>query len=390
MATDVYYGSPFQRSLVPEQTLPAKLDRILERLAIRDRVKGETVAIKMHLGFNIGYSVLHPVFVRKVVQAVKEGGGHPFVTDSPSSCATAAERGYTTETLGCPIIPNQGATEQYFYPRERPYKNIKEWRVGGHLHDATFLIDLAHAKGHPSCSYGGVFKNLALGGMAAATRGQMHDVMHFDTYWFPELCPDAETRQRIIDSCPFGCIVQDKERDEGLHLHFEPCNQCGRCLQVAPEGSLQIDPVNFQSFQQDMAYAVESVLITFDRDKQVFINIGTQITPVCDCFGFTGPAILPDIGIFGGNDPCAVDTACLDAMKSKELILENVPSSMEVRPEVEGHPLQKLHGPYKDPYLVCRYGEELGLGACEYSLVDVEEGEASDTTLAGQQALSAT
>ncbi|MGI6353463.1 MAG: DUF362 domain-containing protein [Armatimonadota bacterium] len=121
---------------------------------------------------------------------------------------------------------------------------------------------------------------------------------------------------------PSVASFRTRSGEEGLHLHFEPCNQCGRCLQVAPEGSLKIDPVNFQSFQQAMAYAVESVLITFDRDKQVFINIGTQITPVCDCFGFTGPAILPDIGIFGGNDPCAVDTACLDAMKSKELILE--------------------------------------------------------------------
>jgi hypothetical protein len=390
MATDVFYGSPYQRTLSAEETLPAKLDTILEQINLRDRVKDETVAIKMHLGFNIGYSVIHPVFVRKVVQAVKEGGGNPFVTDSPGSCFTAAERGYTTETLGCPIVPNQGVNEQYFYPKEKPYKNIKEWRVGGHLRDATFLVDLAHAKGHPSCAYGGIFKNIALGGMAAPTRGQMHDVMHHDQYWFPEKCPDAETRQKIIDACPFDCIVQDEENGDRLHIQFEPCNQCKRCLEVAPDGALKIDPVNFHSFQQAMAYAVESVLETFDKEKQVFINIGTQITPVCDCFGFTGPAILPDIGIFGGDDPCAVDVACLDMMKGKELILANVPESMEAQHDAGDHPLQQLHGPYKDPYLVCKMAEELGLGSCEYNLVNVEETDESGKSLADQQALSAT
>ena len=29
----------------------------------------------------------------------------------------------------------------------------------------------------------------------------------------------------------------------------------------------------------------------------------------------------------------------------------------------EGHPFRWLHGPYKDPYLVTVYGEQLGLGS---------------------------
>ena len=81
MASIVYYGSPRQAHLEANETLPAKLDLIMEKLNIRDRVKGETVAIKLHSGSNIGYSTLHPVFVRKVVQAVREGGGTPFITD---------------------------------------------------------------------------------------------------------------------------------------------------------------------------------------------------------------------------------------------------------------------------------------------------------------------
>jgi uncharacterized Fe-S center protein len=81
MVSTVYYGSPRQAQLKAEETLPAKLDLIIEKLKIRERVKDETVAIKLHLGNNIGYSVIHPVFVRKIVQAVKDAVGNPlFVT----------------------------------------------------------------------------------------------------------------------------------------------------------------------------------------------------------------------------------------------------------------------------------------------------------------------
>ena len=72
MVSSIYYGSPRQAQLKAEETLPAKLDLIIEQLNIRERVKDEQVAIKLHLGNNVGYSVIHPVFVRKVVQAVKD------------------------------------------------------------------------------------------------------------------------------------------------------------------------------------------------------------------------------------------------------------------------------------------------------------------------------
>jgi uncharacterized Fe-S center protein len=54
----------------------------------------------MHTGNNIGYSTVHPVFVRKVVQAVKEGGGKPFVADVNWDAKGAEERGDSSETLG--------------------------------------------------------------------------------------------------------------------------------------------------------------------------------------------------------------------------------------------------------------------------------------------------
>ncbi len=370
MSSPVYFGSARQARLEAKETLPAKLDLILERLNLRGRVKDELVAIKMHTGNTIGYSTVHPVFVRKVVQAVKEGGGKPFVTDVNWDVKGAEERGYSSETLGCPVYPAAGPNEKYFYPHAHPFKNIQEWQVAGLIQDATFLINLAHVKGHPSCGFGAAFKNLALGCMVGATRSAMHDSMHYDRYWFAEKCPDAETRRSIAAVCPHKGIVEDKERPEEMHLHFEQCNQCGRCLQVAPPGSLKIDPVNFDSFQEACAISACITLSTFAPGKATHISLATHMTPVCDCFGFTSMPILPDAGILGSDDIVAIDQAALDVTGRTRLIEENVPTSLEVHTR-EGHPFRWLHGPLKDPYRVVEYGERLGLGTRTYELIDV-------------------
>ena len=369
MKSTVYYGSPRQAKLKAEETLPAKLDLLIDKLDIRERVKGEVVAVKLHVGNNIGYSMIHPVFIRKVVQAVKDGGGKPFVCDVEWDVAGAESRGYTSEVLGCPVIPVGGIGDKYFHAHERPFKNIREWKVAGMIQDAGFLINFAHAKGHPSCAYGGAFKNIALGCMVAPTRSAMHDTCHYDPYWFREKAP-GDTYKEIISACPHEAVSEDKERPGDLHLHIEFCNQCGRCLDVAPAGSLKIDPANFYVFQEACANSVDIALSTFEEKKHTHLVLATQMTPVCDCFGFTSMPIVPDAGIFGSDDIVAVDQAVLDIIGETSLIEENVPTSMEVHTR-EGHPLQWLHGPYKNPYKVLEYGAALGLGNREYELQDL-------------------
>ncbi len=370
MPSTVYFGSARQARLEARESLPAKLDLILERLQLRERVKGELVALKMHVGNNIGYSTVHPVFVRKVVQAIKDGGGKPFIADVNWDVAGAEGRGYTAEVLGCPVYPAAGPDEKYVYPHERPYKNIRQWLVAGMIQDASFLVNFAHVKGHPSCGFGAAFKNLALGCMAGPTRGSMHDAMQYDPYWFPDLCPDEQVRQRIMAACPFEALVQDKQDPRGIHMHPEQCNACGRCQQVAPPGSLKIDPVNFNAFQEACAISVSVTMSTFAPGKAIHLSLATHMTPVCDCFGFTSMPVLADAGIFGSDYIVAVDRAVLDATANDRLIEENVPTSMEVHTR-QGHPFRWLHGPLKDPYLVTEYGAQLGLGSREYELVDV-------------------
>jgi uncharacterized protein len=366
----VYYGSPRQARLVDKETLPAKLDLIIDQLHIRDRVKDELVLLKMHTGNNMGYSTIHPVFVRRLVKAIKDGGGIPFIADVSWDVEGAESRGYTQEVLGCPIYPAGGLKDNYYYPFERPYKNIQTWKLAGMVKDATFLVDFAHAKGHPSCSYGNAFKNLALGCMVGETRSAMHDACHFDQYWFRDLCPDEKVRKAIVACCPQFAIVEDRHDARELHLHVEQCNQCGRCLEIAPEGSLKIDPVNFVTFQEACAISTAIALSTFDPGKSVFLSLATHMTPVCDCFGFTSMPILPDAGVFGSDDIVALDKAVLDVTAKTPIIEENLPTTMEITHRT-GHPFSWMHGKYKDPYKVVEFGEQLGLGSQDYEMVDV-------------------
>ncbi len=370
MKSQVYYGSPHQAKLDAGETLPAKLDLILEHLHLRDRVKGEHVCLKLHVGNNIGYSVIHPVFVRKVVQAIKDGGGKPFVADVDWDVAGCETRGYTQEVLGCPIFPVGGPKDSYFYEHNYDFKGIKTWKVAGMVQDATFLVNFAHVKGHPSCGFGGAFKNIALGCMVGETHSKMHDTNHFDRYWFKEKCTDRTIMQKIVASCPFAAIVFDKKDADELHLHFEQCNQCGRCLEIAPSGSLKIDPLNFYAFQEACAISTSLTLSTFEKNKTVHLALATHMTPVCDCFGFTGLPVLRDEGVFGSDDIVAIDKAVLDKTAVLPLLTDHVPDCFEPQP-IDAHPFAQLHGPYKDPYMVVRYGEKLGLGSQDYELVDV-------------------
>jgi uncharacterized Fe-S center protein len=128
--------------------------------------------------------------------------------------------------------------------------------------------------------------------------------------------------------------------------------------------------VNYHSFQEACAISTAITMSTFEKGKSIHMALATQMTPVCDCFGFTSMSILPDEGIFGSDDIVAVEQAVLDKTAKLPLILENVPNCMEAQ-QIDAHPFAQLHGPYKDPYVVVRYGEKLGLGTTDYELVDL-------------------
>jgi uncharacterized protein len=369
MPSTVFFGSARQARLEASESLPAKLELILDRLHLRDRVKDERVAIKMHIGNNVGYSTIHPVFVRKVVQAVREGGGEPFVADVFWDEGGARLRGYSSEVLGCPVYPAAGPGEATSIPHVRPYKNIREWNVAGTIQDATFLVNFAHVKGHPTCGYGAALKNLALGCMAGRTRGEMHDTMHFDPYWFPERCSDPETIERSPPPVPSRPSSRTGNGRDTCTFTWSSATSAGAAWR-SPRGKPEDPGGQLPLVHGSLRHRHQRGPVHLRAWPAVHLNLATFMTPLCDCYGFTTLPILPDAGIFGSDDMVAVDQAVLDMTGRSALMEEAVPLAMEVHFR-EGHPFRQLHGPFKDPYLMTEYAEEYGLGTRDYELVDV-------------------
>src|SRR3989304_4056295 len=97
----VWYGSTIHGQGARFASLGAKFDEMIKQLDLCTIGKGDKVALKMHMGFSEDFQTVPVFFVRKIVKAVKEAGGYPFVTDNPTAIYNAVDRGYTSETCGC-------------------------------------------------------------------------------------------------------------------------------------------------------------------------------------------------------------------------------------------------------------------------------------------------
>ncbi|MHA2293968.1 MAG: DUF362 domain-containing protein, partial [Candidatus Hodarchaeales archaeon] len=161
MAAEVYFGSVQHGVAKKFASFAAKVDKVVSLLDLSTIDKNDKVALKMHLGFSDVYQTIPVFFIRRIVKAIKEAGGWPFITDNPTAVYNAVDRGYTQETCGCPIIPISGVKDGYTYKKEVNYRNVEEIYMAGVLQDSDVLFDVSHIKGHNSCGFGGAIKNLA-------------------------------------------------------------------------------------------------------------------------------------------------------------------------------------------------------------------------------------
>jgi len=361
----VYFGSVRSVSTSPEHSFVGKFDAIIDKLGIKKAVKDKNVVIKMHLGSNVGFSTINPFLVGRLVGAIKSAGGRPYIVDIIDQYPEAWKRGYTPEVLGCPILPVAGPADRYYVEKDVNYKGLKTLKMGGHVKDADVLVDLSHVKGHNSIGYGAAIKNLAIGCFTQDTRWAMHSTMQYDKYWNKERSKDAE---KLVKACPFKAISY---KDGNLRVDFDTCNQCMRCMIADTDGCIQIKAENFLSFVEINAIATKFVLSHFEEDKRFYINVATNITEYCDCWGMTTGQILPDLGVLGSRDIVAVDKASLDLLANMPLLKENVSQNLEVNDDPSLHPFARIHGPYKDPYNVIQFAEKYGLGSSNYALEEV-------------------
>ena len=110
----------------------------------------DLIAIKIHFGEMGGDAFINPIFVRPVVDLIKEAGGRPFLTDtntlykgsrhnSVDHLETAILHGFDYSVVGAPIIIADGLTGKNMVRIEMEGKHFKNLRIAGDIHRADSM-----------------------------------------------------------------------------------------------------------------------------------------------------------------------------------------------------------------------------------------------------------
>jgi hypothetical protein len=355
--SDVYFLPVEVKRMDAKRSLLARYERLLRKLITREMVDRKQAAIKLHLGGRYGYTHVHPAFVTRVVERVKECGGEPFVTDHRTGNPAA---GGVPAAFGCPIYHATGLGDKYFYRVKTGVRMLPGIELAGYLHDAGALINLSHVKGHGQCAFGAAVKNLGMGGVTAKSRTDIHLLMDRAFQWHADRCRRC---RRCIEHCEHNAIRFTKEKKLVQDAHF--CTLCLHCMMVCPAHAITVGKKGWPKFQTGLALATKAVLDTFERKRVLHINVALNIMAICDCFGFSLPSFRPDVGILVSTDIVAVEKATLDLIDTEDVLPGSLPEGIDLAKQA-GHILARIWR--KDPYLQVREAARLKLGNLRYTL----------------------
>lgn len=387
----------------------ARASRFLESTAIKGRqllehsgwldnlAPGDIVAVKTHMGeaYNVGY--LRPVIVRTLVEALKDRGCRPFVTDTTTMpyhpwisrtlamdhLETANFNGFNHGSMGCPVVIADGwlGTDDILMELEGKGSYLARQFVARAIADADALLSVAHFKGHPAGGYGGAIKNLGVG--CASKRGKMnlHGALAGDK---PVIDPDrclkrqCEWWQICQDCCPEGGIeVTETE----LRVDLARCVYCfacaNLCLNMAGVGAIQRFD-HLPTLGRRIADSALAVSRTKPPGRVFCLNYAIDVTPVCDCYGWTDTPFVNNLGVLASSDPVAVDKACMDLVNQAPGLINS--EAEDCGALAPGAPkLNLIKGKDTEPQIYG--GVANGLGTDQYELEPVSQ-DRSQATIA--------
>jgi uncharacterized Fe-S center protein len=368
MASKVYFAdlhADVNRNLLD------KVGELLDRVELSKRIKPNgTVAIKLHFGERGNTAFVRPIFLRRIVERVKELGGKPFLTDTitlyrgtrseaVSHIITAVENGFSLSAVGAPIIIADGLVGNASVRVPIEGKTFNKVSIAHDIYYAVSLIGVAHFKGHELSGFGGAIKNIAMG--CASREGKLRQHSNLGPKVKRKACVGCGT---CVEWCAQGAI---EVKDGRAFIDPHRCVGCGGCITICPNGAIQIRwSKAFQTFQQKMVEYAYGTLKNKGK-RVVFLNFITQVSPYCDCYGHSDIPLVADVGILASHDPVAIDQASVDLVNSQ-------PGSL-TSPYTTGLPSgsDKFRAVHKDVdwEVQLAYGEEMGLGKREYELVRI-------------------
>jgi uncharacterized Fe-S center protein len=396
-ATVFFHSARASSELIPQlpadqwyiHSLVYKLE-VACRQALEGMVsRGDVVAIKVHLGERYTARHLRPTLVRQVVDLVRDWGGKPIVTDTllrgsyhstetwtrrgmHEALDTAARNGFTSETLGAPLIFADYVNERRGIPVEIGGRLIERAYVAPLFGNVDALISLAHFKGHDCASIGGQMKNLGVGCQAKQGKHWIHHNQPFRVH--PEVCNGCGD---CVPTCPEGAI-----RMEGgaALIDSELCVLCAECVRVCSPGAIDasFSPLG-NGLCARIGEAAAGVVRLVGPEKSGFVNVAVDITPLCDCDPFTDVPFVQDLGVFASRDPVALDRACVDAVTAAP----GLPNSMAEEAGLMEPGVEKFNALARVRWLATPGGEDqapdwrvmldaaegVGLGTQRYELV---------------------
>ncbi len=369
----VFFASARSLKWKYEDSMPGKLEKLLDQSGLLDHFSSdEWIAVKTHFGSHGAHRIVRPVFIRKVVEALRKIGARPFVTDTVrikglDYLEVANQNGLNHLSLGAPVVLADGLYGNDSI-KVKAGEILGEIAVASVIHDVPAMVVCSHVKGHINSGYAGAIKNLAMGGVSASHRhegwkcgrGSMHTIGEGQLIWDQAKC---EFCYQCSDVCPLDAIAFE---DGELAWNGEICWRCGRCGRVCQTGAVSI-PGNDERFMRSLAEAAKAVLRTFEHGKVVFLNFLTEIQPECDCMPVADVPIIQDGGIMISDDLVAIEQASMDLLCDSKPLPGSSAADYCIQ---DGEDILNLlhHKPYR---LQVEEAERLGLGTRTYELVRV-------------------
>lgn len=351
-------------------SLLKKVDILFDAAGFRELFgKDEFVALKTHFGERKNTAFLPPIYARRVVEKVKQAGGKPFLTDANTlyvggrsnavdHTITAIENGYSFATVKAPIVIADGLTGKEYVEVMVKLKHFDAVKIAGAVYHADSVIALTHFKGHEMTGFGGALKNIGMGVGSRSGKQQMH----------------ADVRPRIDNEkciacgkCTRWCAQHAlKMVGERIEIDYEKCVGCGECIVTCPQQAMEISWDSPVEKVQERIVEYAYGMLKDKAGKTGYINFLLNITPDCDCWGYSDAPMVPDIGILASRDPVAIDQASVDLVNKAEGI-----AGTALQEPDAGDKFRALHEKV-DWNVQLAYAEEIGLGSRRYRIMPID------------------
>ena len=351
------------------ENIPSKIHRLCEKARLGSTfTKGDLVAVKTHLGEPGNTTFLRPQFVSAVVDMIRKDGGKPFLTDSTTlylggrsnavdHLNAAVRHGFTYPVVDAPVIIADGLLGKDEVEVEVGLKHCRTVKFGTAAYHASSIMVVSHFKGHLMTGFGGALKNLGMGFGSRAGKLEMHKLAHPAVD--EEVCTGCGTCAR---SCPRSAIdVRGKASIDSVR-----CIGCGECWVACPSDAIgPEDPQSLIEIQEKIVEYCYGIL-KGKEGRVGYMTFVVDVTPHCDCPGWSDRPVVPDVGILASLDPVAIDQAAADLFNNSKglegtaLGHNLAPGEDKIRALVDMDWTAQL-----------RYAEELGRGSRTYKLIEI-------------------